>query len=102
MATMKDIYMNIEEVLEENRGFFHDGGFFDGDNVDVYQECLYVYATADEMEEHYILKNAPRDSNRKVLWQVDSDSGYKATALLEVSEIIHHLLFQATLKAMTR
>lgn len=99
MATMKDIYMDIQEVLNENKGFFHDGTAFDGDNVDMFTECQYLYASADEMEQHYKLQNAPADNNKKVLWQID-DSDYKATALLEITEIINHLMFKTMLKAL--
>lgn len=100
MALMKNVLMVVNEILENNEGFFHDGTPSD-DSAYKWTDCKYVFATYEEIESHYVVDYKHCSIEDKVLWEID-DSGYKAKPLPEISEIISHLVFTGVLTGMAQ
>lgn len=93
---MKDLLIDIMQVVEENDCFYHDGTIAD-DSADKWTDCKYVYATYWEIEEHFRVDNVPTDKDNKLFWEIN-DSGYRAKPLPEMTEMIFALMFKARLK----
>ena len=97
MANVKDLLIEVMQVLEENDCFFHDGTIAD-DWAYKWTDCKYVYATFWEVDEHFRIDRDPFDKDAKLLWEID-DSGYRAKPLPEMTELVSNLMFKAMLKA---
>lgn len=94
---MKNLIIDVMQVLEENDCFFHDGTIAD-DSDYKWTDCKYVYATYWEVEKHFRVGDIPTDKDNKLFWEID-DSGYKAKPLLEMTQMVYSLMFKAMLKA---
>jgi hypothetical protein len=97
MAAVKDIYMDIMEVLETNDRYFHDGGVLQT-GIANWDDCKYIYASYWEIEDHFKMATgySPIDKEEKIFWEIDDNN--RAVALPEITEIIIHLMFKTALK----
>ena len=100
MALVKNVLALVNEILENNNGFFNDGSPSD-DAAYKWTDCKYVFATYEEIEPHFVVNYKHFSIKEKVLWEID-DSGYRAKPLSEISEIISHLVFTGVLTGMTQ
>ena len=100
MSLVKNVLVLVNEILEKNDCFFHDGSP-SGDSDYKWTDCKYVYATYSEIADRFLTAYKPLDIEEKILWEID-DSGCKAKALPEISEIISHLVFTGVLTGMTQ
>lgn len=100
MALVKNILMVVNEILENNDCFYHDGTPSE-DSAYKWTDCKYVFATYEEIESHFSVDYNHSSIEKKIFWEID-DSGYEAKPLPEISEIISHLVFTGILTGMTQ
>ncbi len=100
MALTKNVLMVVNEILDNNDCFYHDGSPSD-DSAYKWSDCKYVFATYDEIDSHFMVDYKYCSIEDKVLWEIDDD-GCKAKPLPEISEIISHLMFTSVLTGMTQ
>ena len=100
MSMIKKVLMLKNEILEKNDCFYHDGSPSE-DTEHKWTDCKYVYATYSEITDRFSTAYKPLDIEEKILWEID-DSGCKAKALPEISEIVSHLVFLGVLTGLTQ
>lgn len=96
LKTTAELYKEINTIIENNRGFWHDGTPYDGDFTNILKECTYIFATADIIKEYFQIEcGHGYDYKDRILWRINSYGC--AEAMPEVTEIIMSLMYDAVL-----
>ena len=101
MAMVKDLYIDIENILNDNRGWSDNGTQVDGNLIELCDNCTYIFASYNEMVEYCsnsFGEYAYKDEKILWVWNGDKNCYIPEPAL---SEMICDLMFQSMLKAKT-